>query len=171
MSKQKDKNNLVKIIAVAAAILPTVLLQTQSSQAIPLDDILDNTGSLKGTILDYSLENACKSLSSCSNKDSVNVSSNSLKGTILDYSLENACKSLSSCSNNESMNISFNLFKGTILDYSFENAATFLSEYSIKNSSSVGNFNYQYKSRFLSKKPIRGKIAVVNAIPLIKLSI
>ena len=44
MSNQNIKPNLVKIIAIAAVILPTVLLQAQSSQAIPLDGILDSAG-------------------------------------------------------------------------------------------------------------------------------
>ena len=44
MSNQNVKFNLVKVVAIAAVILPTVLLQAQSSQAIPLDGILDAAG-------------------------------------------------------------------------------------------------------------------------------
>ena len=44
MNDQNIKPNLVKIIAIAAVVLPTVLLQAQSSQAIPLDGILDSAG-------------------------------------------------------------------------------------------------------------------------------
>jgi hypothetical protein len=38
------KQNLFKIMAISVIILPTVLLQAQSSQAIPLDGILDSAG-------------------------------------------------------------------------------------------------------------------------------
>ncbi|WP_309745481.1 MULTISPECIES: hypothetical protein [unclassified Chamaesiphon] len=44
MNNQTAKKNIVKIMAIAAVILPTVLLQAQSSQAIPLDGILDSFG-------------------------------------------------------------------------------------------------------------------------------
>jgi hypothetical protein len=44
MKNQRAKNNLIKIMAVAAVVVPTVLLQAQSSQAIPLDGILDSAG-------------------------------------------------------------------------------------------------------------------------------
>ena len=38
------RSHLVKTIAIAAMILPTVLLQAQSSQAFPLDGILEAAG-------------------------------------------------------------------------------------------------------------------------------
>ena len=44
MNNQTAKKNIVKIMAIAAVILPTVLLQAQSSQAIPLDGVLDSLG-------------------------------------------------------------------------------------------------------------------------------
>jgi hypothetical protein len=44
MSNPTRRSQLIKTIAIAAMILPTVLLQAQSSQAIPLDDILDAAG-------------------------------------------------------------------------------------------------------------------------------
>lgn len=39
-----NKQNLVKVVAISAAIGSSILLQAQSSQAIPLDDILDSAG-------------------------------------------------------------------------------------------------------------------------------
>lgn len=44
MNNQTAKKNIVKIMTIAAVILPAVLLQAQSSQAIPLDGILDSAG-------------------------------------------------------------------------------------------------------------------------------
>jgi hypothetical protein len=44
VNNQNRIPNLVKIIAIAAVTLPTVLMQAQSSQAIPLDGILDSAG-------------------------------------------------------------------------------------------------------------------------------
>jgi hypothetical protein len=44
MNNQNVKQNLFKFMAVAAVISSTVLLQAQSSQAIPLDGILDSAG-------------------------------------------------------------------------------------------------------------------------------
>ena len=39
-----NKKNLLKVVAISAAIGSSILLQAQSSQAIPLDDILDSAG-------------------------------------------------------------------------------------------------------------------------------
>ncbi|WP_295620212.1 hypothetical protein [Chamaesiphon sp. GL140_3_metabinner_50] len=39
-----NKQNLFKVVAISAAIGSSILLQAQSSQAIPLDDILDSAG-------------------------------------------------------------------------------------------------------------------------------
>jgi hypothetical protein len=39
-----NKQNLVKVVAISVAIGSSILLQAQSSQAIPLDDIFDSAG-------------------------------------------------------------------------------------------------------------------------------
>jgi hypothetical protein len=39
-----NKQNLVKVVAISAAIGSSILLQAQSSQAVPLDNILDSAG-------------------------------------------------------------------------------------------------------------------------------
>ncbi|WP_310489036.1 hypothetical protein [Chamaesiphon sp. VAR_69_metabat_338] len=44
MNNQNLKQNLVKLTAIVVLTLPTVLLQAQTSQAIPLDGILDSAG-------------------------------------------------------------------------------------------------------------------------------
>jgi hypothetical protein len=44
VNNQSIKPNLVKIIAIVSVIVPTILLQAKSSQAIPLDGILDSAG-------------------------------------------------------------------------------------------------------------------------------
>jgi hypothetical protein len=44
MNNKQMFSSLVKVMAIAAVTIPTVLMQAQSSQAIPLDDILDSAG-------------------------------------------------------------------------------------------------------------------------------
>ncbi len=39
-----SKQNIVKVVAISAAIVSSIVLQAQSSQAVPLDDILDSAG-------------------------------------------------------------------------------------------------------------------------------
>jgi hypothetical protein len=42
MNNPNIKQNLVKLTAIVTVVIPTILLQAQSSQAIPLDPILDS---------------------------------------------------------------------------------------------------------------------------------